>query len=432
MNSNSGNSRTPQFGINGELFLKKISVKDIKDDNILARDVITSDNQLLFKAGSPINRTFIARLIQRNIRDIYVKGSDLPEGLEHFDNESLSDIESEIDSRFKNVVNNDIMLETLRIAKKINLERALQRGEILTKSQLQLLSKLKELPALPTVYKKLAETINDPRATIRNVARIISDDPKTAKSFLDLIKSPLFNFRQHIDSIDKAVSLIGFEASLSMILCLNVVVLFPSDQLQIKRKIESLWGHSLGTATIAKIIARKIGMNEENEIFTAGLLHDIGKIIIAKFCPDDYFRVEMAKKEDSQEAIQLELKLLGYSHIDAGRIIAERWAVSPLAKLSITLHHDLSNADQFVRELSCIHIADVLSHSLHFGSLKDNVPEMNNDAWNRLRLQIEDIEPILLESERIYEEVESIFFGGPIKPDNDKLIITIKKKNNLP
>ena len=409
--------------------MKKISVKDIKDDNILARDVITSDNQLLFKAGSPINRTFIDRLLQRSIREIYIKGSDLPEGLEHFDNESLSDIESEIDSRFQNVVNNDIMMETMRIAKKINLERALQRGEILTKSQLQLLSKLKELPALPTVYKKLAETINDPRATVRNVARIISDDPKTAKSFLDLIKSPLFNFRQNIDSVDKAVSVIGFESSLNMILCLSAVSLFPSDQMQVKRKIESLWGHSLGTATITKIIARKIGMNEENEIFTAGMLHDIGKIIIAKFCPDDYFRVELAKKENSQDTLQSELKLLGYSHVDAGRIIAERWSVPPLIKSSITLHHDLSNADQFGRELCIIHIADVLSHSLHFGCLQDNVPEINSDAWNRLRLKIEDIEPVLLESERIYEEIELIFFGSPIKPDNDKLIITVKKKN---
>ena len=249
-----------------------------------------------------------------------------------------------------------------------------------------------------------------------------------AKSFLELIKSPLFNFHQHIDNIDKAVSLIGFEASMSMVLCLSVVNLFPSDQLQVKKKIESLWGHSLGTATIAKIIAKKIGMSEENEIFTGGLFHDIGKILIAKFCPDDYFKVESAKRQNSQETTQLELKILGYTHVDAGRIIAERWLIPPLAKAAIIHHHDLSDAELYTRELCAIHIADVLSHSLQFGELKDNVPSINMNAWSRLRLQMEDIEPIMLESERVYEEVETMFFGAPIRPDNDRLVITVKKK----
>ena len=410
-----------------EIFLKKILVKDIKDDNILARDVITNENQLLFKAGSPINRTFISRLIQRNIKEVYIKGRDLPDGLEHFDNESLTDLESDIDSRFKDAADNDIMMEAMRIAKKVSLERALKKGEILTKSQLQLLSKLKELPALPIIHKKLFDTINDTRATVRSVSRIISDDPKIAKNFLALIKSPLFNFHQNIDNIDKAVSVIGFEASVSMILCLSVVNLFTSEQLEVKRKIEGLWGHSLGAAVIAKIIAKKIGMNEENEIFTGGLLHDIGKVLIAKFCPDDYFKVEAAKKQGSQETTQVELAILGYTHVDAGRIIGERWNITQLSKLAITLHHDIGNAEQYVRELSAIHIGNVLSHSLQFGGLKELVPDINMKAWKRLRLQIEDIEPIMLESERIYEEIESIFFGAPLKSDNNTLIIKVKK-----
>ena len=265
--------------------MKKILVKDIKDDNILARDVITNENQLLFKAGSPINRTFISRLIQRNIKEVYIKGRDLPDGLEHFDNESLTDLESDIDSRFKDAADNDIMMEAMRIAKKVSLERALKKGEILTKSQLQLLSKLKELPALPIIHKKLFDTINDTRATVRSVSRIISDDPKIAKNFLALIKSPLFNFHQNIDNIDKAVSVIGFEASVSMILCLSVVNLFTSEQLEVKRKIEGLWGHSLGAAVIAKIIAKKIGMNEENEI-TIGVFGENGCHFSPHACPD--------------------------------------------------------------------------------------------------------------------------------------------------
>lgn len=408
--------------------MKKIRIKDIKDGDTLGRDIRSGEGRLLFKAGTVLDASFIERLSQRSIREIFIEGRDLPEELEHFDSRSLRRLEKSIDSRFEDVAEDEIMKETLRVAKRLIIERALRRGEILTKSQLNLLNKLKELPSVPPLYKTLSQAVNDKRTTSQSVSRIIESDAALAQKMLKLVNSPFYGFREKISSLESAIPMLGFENTANLVFSLKLVELFDSDMEVVSEIIKDIWQHSLGSAIIARGIANRKGFKNKDEFYLAGLLHDIGKVIMAKYCSEDYLKVENAKLSDDRESSSIEYDILGYTHVDAGKIIAERWQLSPLIKSAIGHHHTPYEAKEYETEVAVTHIANIWSHSLYFGGGKGKIAGVDEEAWNMVGMNLDDVEPVMMKAESVFEEIEPIILSKPSQK-NSELVVGVKRKD---
>ncbi|MBC8205457.1 HDOD domain-containing protein [bacterium] len=390
--------------------MKKITIKDISDGCVLARDVVSSKGQLLFSAGSALNRTHIEQLSQYKIREIFIEGRDIPSELEFFDSEAVKRLENQIEERFRDSLDNEVMQESLRVAKKIILERALRNGQILTKSQLNLIARLKDLPALPQIYVRLAQTLNDPRATAQQIASLISADPVMSAKLLKLVNSSFYNFPQKITSVANAVSLLGFDTICNMVLSSTVIGLFRSEQKAAAEIINKIWEHSLGVAIVSRLIARKKGIKDNDDCFIAGLLHDIGKIIIAYFFVDDFNQVWDKLQGDSQDTLDAENDTLGYTHVDAGSILAEKWELPELIIDVIKYHHKPYESKSNEIQTAIVHTADVFSLALNYGDMNQKVPRLDSDAWKSIGMGVDDIEPLLKSSDRDFEESRAIFF----------------------
>ena len=408
--------------------MKKILIKDIGDGDVLARDARDPDGKLLFSKGTIVGKDHIESLRRRRIKIVYVEGRELPEILQNFDSQALKAFESEIENRFKLTSENEVMQETLRIAKKILIARALQKGEILTESQLNLVARLNDLPPPPPIYPKLIQMINDPRTTSKTFGSALSAEPAIANKILDLANSPFYHFSQKFKTIENAVSMLGMPATAELVLIFATIAQLSAEQNPLRYILRSIWGHCIGTGIIARNIARKIDLKNLEDIFSAAVFHDIGRLVIAAYCHDDYFKVEKMKNQAETEYIELEEEVLGYTHVDAGRMFCERWQLSNFIKNAVQYHHAFYETREYKMETALVHIANVFGHSLHYGKVKELVPDIDDEAWETSGLKIDDLESIMQESEHIFTETEHIFLSDSAPPNSQSLTLTVSRK----
>ncbi|MEJ5358203.1 MAG: HDOD domain-containing protein [Desulfobacterales bacterium] len=251
---------------------------------------------------------------------------------------------------------------------------------------LRRLPPIEDLPTLPRTVLRITERINDPATSARDLARIIAEDQVLTARLLKLVNSSFYGFRRRIGTVTEAVLMIGFEAVRSHLLTTSVFDLFPPRSPALRRGQELLWDHSLGCAVGAKAIGTAMRRDNLEELFVAGLLHDIGKIVLlAKFPAESE---EVAARVAAGAAIlEAEEAVLGCTHAEIGRRLAEHWNLpSPLVR-AIESHHPPFAAEPPEEFSAVVHLADILARVLELGSGGDDrIPPLDPAAWRALRL----------------------------------------------
>jgi len=260
----------------------------------------------------------------------------------------------------------------------------------------RLVARVEDLPTLPRTVLRITELINDPRAAAKDLARIITDDQVLTARLLKLVNSSFYGFSQKVSTVTGAIVLIGFDAIRNLLLTTSVFDLFPSRSPRSRREQELLWDHSLACAVGAKAIGGALRHEKLEELFVAGLLHDIGKIVEMTLLPAEFERITAAVRGRGLLASAAESEVLGCTHADIGRLLAERWNLPAKLANVIALHHAPLEAGAFTTEASVVHLADILARALSIGSGADEkVPPLDHAAWEILRLRPEALDEIL-------------------------------------
>lgn len=263
---------------------------------------------------------------------------------------------------------------------------------------------LDRLPALPEVVQDLMNYLQRPEVDVGQVAYRIARDPALAAKLLRVANSSFYGLQRQVATIPDALTVLGLRAARTLIIGAAVVTHFQTlvvagyDQ-------RAFWLHSAGTALCARALARELGTNMENS-FTAGLLHDIGRLILAARLPEKYRSVMAYRAEHDCYPIEAEQEVLGFDHTQIGAALAVRWKFPAEIAVAIANHHNPMDipANSLV---DLIHLADVMAHVLEFsGGNDDLVPCLSDVAWDRLGIGWVEFKRLLGEVDAQRDEAE--------------------------
>ena len=255
-------------------------------------------------------------------------------------------------------------------------------------------ARIAALPSLPSVAAELLSGDAIEELDVAPLARRIAADQVLAARALRVANSPFYGMPGMVGSIQEAIVVLGFRAVRSLVISAAAVQALASLKPGRNFSPRTFWRHSVGTAVAARHLAMLSGRNAE-AAFTAGLLHDIGQLVLCVAFPRHYAAVLARSQGHELPLVAAELEYLGLTHAEAGAMRATRWGLPQSMREAIALHHqpDEARADSLV---DLTHVANVLAHGLEFSTpLEEPVPPLSDTAWNRLNIDWARLAPTL-------------------------------------
>jgi putative nucleotidyltransferase with HDIG domain len=245
---------------------------------------------------------------------------------------------------------------------------------------------LQDLPPLPAVVIRVMQTVNDPKTAAQDLNRLISADQAIASKLLRLVNSAYYGFSRRVSTVTDAVVILGFNAVRDLAMSLGAINAFRARLGTTALDRDAFWQHSLATAVAANAIARykKIPTRAMEEVFIGGLLHDIGKLFLDQFFPQQYYVVLKLAGVAGISVWDSEKKALGVGHGIVGKRVAEKWNLPPTLTAMISLHHQPTQAAEHIMITSIIHAADIVARRLKIGNPGDNLIQPLDPAVEKL------------------------------------------------
>ncbi len=281
----------------------------------------------------------------------------------------------------------------------------------------QLISGVTELFSIPLVFSQIVESLNDDSMSVAKLATVLDKDPGLSVKLLRMVNSPHYGLANKVDSVQRAISLLGTDELRKLSLGRSLIKDFAGISEGLLDS-EQFWRHSIRCGLFAKNIAQMIGANNPQQYFTGGLLHDIGRLTMIERMPDLYYEAILQAREKQQSMHRAEQEILKLDHALVGQFLGERWGLdTPLLRM-IAGHHSprLANYSQ----QSCIlHVADSFAHvSGRELLLVETAPEVQPKAWQELSLSPEMIAPLLFRVEKEFSLTMDTFFTAKDEPVN--------------
>jgi putative nucleotidyltransferase with HDIG domain len=246
------------------------------------------------------------------------------------------------------------------------------------------------IAGLSTTAVKVLRTCNEPNTCANDLNRVISFDPVLTGRVLQLINSAYYSLPSKVNSLTRAIILLGLNTVKNLVLSFAVFESFSKRDTFRVFSADDFWTHSLTVAAAARLLSiqHAVPLAEREDYFVAGLMHDIGKIPLNHLFPDEYRQAAELASESGRATRFGEQAVLGVDHCEVGDIIARKWQLSPALVEALAGHHDLPHqAGEGMSLVNVVGFADVLAHGMGAGipgggSLDENEWQRALKGWN--------------------------------------------------
>lgn len=253
-----------------------------------------------------------------------------------------------------------------------------------------LILSIKDLPTLPTVAMQVMSLTQDPESSMSDIVTVIQNDPAITTKILRISNSAFYGMRQKIDSINRALVVLGMNEVNNLITSISVFKTFPISHDKPSFDREKFWEHCALTGEIAKNISVKLGMKIMSEVFTAGLLHDVGKIIMDQYFHDQFTEALELSYSQKIPLYDAEKQVFGVNHAQIGGWIAERWKLPRNLTDSILYHHKPDRSMNYKLLTAIVDIANTFSKiaDCSFSGEQVQVVIEETTAWSLISAEI--------------------------------------------
>lgn len=411
-----------------------VKVADLVPDMVLASDIINFEGRFLLPAGVALTERSIGMLKAWGVVEATIQNDGHKEhcqGQGSVDPDALAAARKINEDRFRHVDSGHPVMKELESLSSLRKARAIQRG-VLERRPYFIEEKQQHsdddqeplpvinpsavmsyignrLPMLPAVFNKINETIMNPNSSAVDMAAVISQDSGLTYQLLGLVNSSFYGFVSKIDTVSRAVAIVGTRQLTNLVFGISMIKFFeniPPRHVDMK----GFWKHCIACGITARIIAGYNNIQNTERLFVAGLLHDIGRLLMFRMWPEHSRRALVKARQDLTLLHQAEAELMGVDHAVIGARMAEHWRLPFLLETTIRNHH-IPKASHNRLEASIVHLADIIVNAMEMGSSGEMfVPSVDEDAWNSLGLSTGLLSVIINHVDGQFDETIMYFF----------------------
>lgn len=278
----------------------------------------------------------------------------------------------------------------------------------------ELIANVSDLVSLPEVAVRITEMVDDNNTTADDFAKVIAQDPGLAARVLKLANSPVFGLSKEISTIPRAVTILGTKQLRDLVLSTSASHSFdgiPNELIS----LQNFWHHSLYCGLLSQTLAAHSKNAKTESMFIAGLLHDIGQLVMFNRMPTESTEALLLVLEGPEELqmYEAEQRVFGFDHTQVGGELIKSWHLPEIIRECVALHHAPEQAVDHPAEVAIVHIANsgAVMAELHSMSETDDVPPIHPITWETTGLSPEMLEDAIKSTDEEINEIERLLFS---------------------
>lgn len=232
----------------------------------------------------------------------------------------------------------------------------------------ELAGMVKDIPTLPVIYQQLFQAMQDPDYSVPQVSDLIAQDQALSAKILHLVNSAFYGYNKQINTISRAVVILGFRAVRSAALAISVFDYFKDEGESCGIDMKDFWVHAIAVATACKVLAEQAKLAQQEEAFVVGLLHDVGKLIEKRYFADDFEDLCHAAQEQHLTWFAGEQMLFQVNHATIAKAVFRAWDFPAVVVDAIQHHHEPEKAGASPQSAALVHVADCVSYRMRLGA----------------------------------------------------------------
>lgn len=273
----------------------------------------------------------------------------------------------------------------------------------------QLVSRIENVPTLPVVVGRILAATQDPNTSAEDINQIILTDQSLTAKILKLVNSAFYGFPRRIGTVTEAVVILGFGTIRNLAITASVFHSYGKSGTGRFDRM-AFWRHSLGVGVVCRLLAKKLHMPNREDIFIAGLLHDLGKVILDQHCHSEFKQALELAESRNCSLYDAETEVFGATHAEVGRWLAERWNMPEFLIWSIGYHHTPGEAPENSPVVCLVHIANAVTRFKGIGNGGDTQkPPIQTEALQRIKFKREYLDSVLQSIEQDLQDASELF-----------------------
>ncbi|WP_300164068.1 HDOD domain-containing protein [Solidesulfovibrio sp.] len=417
----------------------KVHIDDVEHGMVVGQDVSGQQGMLLLRQGGVISEENLRAMRAFGVRDVdIVSEESLPDDAPSEQEKAARRCRELLTTRFAALDTASPFGQTVfelaarrtaarALSEGCNLDTACEKPSLLgfaPESQLfgpqridpsSLVTGDVELATLPEVHVRLLRALQSDKTSGRELAELISRDPGFAAKLLRLVNSPHYGSRAPVDSITRAVDMVGRKELTTLVMSLAALQAFDDIEPGLW-DMRAFWGHAAACAVYASLLSAACPGTSPERVFVGGLLHDLGQLVILRKLPAAAGRALLLSRVEGLPDAEAETAVLGFDHAAVSRALLASWHF-PESLVAMAADHHSPSGDPASRETAIVHVADILATAFAWPPFCGSpVPALSEAAWRSLGLP----ESILAEAAETGDarirDTESLFFSRPGNP----------------
>ena len=229
-----------------------------------------------------------------------------------------------------------------------------------SKTMMKKLERIEDLPTLPTILFEVNTLLEDINTSAKKLGETIGKDPSMVAKILKLVNSAFYGFRSKVSDISNALVLLGFNTVRNSIISVSIIKAFSGKNDLEGFDITEFWKHSIAVAVTSKRLAEKCRVEAPDNCFVAGLLHDIGKLVLSQYFQDLFTKVWITAQKENLTFYEAEKKEISVKHPMIGSFLVKRWQFPDHLVDAVKCHHAVRKNVSNYELLLIVYIADII------------------------------------------------------------------------